>query len=274
MSSSTQLIDQLSRRNFMVDKAAMVVSERDVGLVVQTALECAGFECEEFNSTVALLRSIKRDDLRLIILDTDGQDVDWRAVLEWRNNWLNPAVLVLAIGSADTKATVRALEAGADDYVAKPIRGAELVARLNAAARRRDDTATTNAMSVAGCTVDPETCSLRSTKTSVALTGREFALMQILFENVGKLVTRQRLATEVWGARSDLSGRTIEQHIYQVRRKLKQCVGEVMCVRSIYGSGYRLDLTPNAGLRVANALSTTSTGDFLGAQILPSFSAA
>jgi DNA-binding response OmpR family regulator len=240
----------------MVDRAAMVVSERDVGLVVQTALECAGFECEEFNSTVALLRSIKRDDLRLIILDTDDRDVDWRAILEWRNNWLNPAVLIIAIGSADTKATVHALEAGADDYVSKPIRGAELVARLNAAARRRDDTASANAISVAGCSLDHETCSLHSSHGTVALTGREFALMQILFENVGKLVTRQRLATEVWGARSDLSGRTIEQHVYQVRRKIKQCVGEAMCVRSIYGCGYRLDLTPNAAER---ALSTNLT---------------
>jgi DNA-binding response OmpR family regulator len=260
----------------MVDKAAMVVSEREVGLVVQTALECAGFDCEEFNSTVSLLRGIKRDGLRLIVLDIDGQDVDWRAILEWRNNWLNPSVVVIAIGGADTKATVRALEAGADDYVAKPIRGAELVARLNAAARRRDDTACTNAMSVAGCTVDRESCSLRSARANIALTGREFALMQILFENVGKLVTRQRLAAEVWGARSDLSGRTIEQHVYQVRRKLKQCVGDAMCVRSIYGCGYRLDLTPNAAGQLASSQITETAAVSSSAlnQLQPTYSAA
>jgi DNA-binding response OmpR family regulator len=220
----------------------MVLSEREVGLVVGTALECAGFDCTAFESTVALLRGVKRNDVQLVVLDIDDCAVDWRAVLAWRNNWLNPAVAVIALGSADIKTAVRALEAGADDYVAKPVNGAELVARVNAAARRRGQAQAGSAVSLAGCTVDGDTCCLRSARSRVALTGRELALTQVLFENAGKLVTRQHLATHVWGAHSDLSGRTIEQHVYQVRRKLKQCVGEALQVRSIYGSGYRLDL--------------------------------
>ncbi len=238
-----QMFDSLSRRSFKLDNAAMVVNEREIGLVVRTALECAGFDCAEFNSTLSLLRGIKRDDLRLIVLDIDGE-VDWRSVLEWRRNWLNPAVVVIAIGSDDTRATVHALEAGVDDYVAKPVRGAELVARINAAAWRRDDAPAAGTVSLAGYTIDRDSCCLRTTRSRVPLTGRELALIQILFENVGKLVTRQRLAAEVWGANADLSGRTIEQHVYQIRRKLRQCAGQALCVRSIYGCGYRLDLSP------------------------------
>jgi DNA-binding response OmpR family regulator len=227
-----------------LNNAALVVGQRETGLVVGTALDCAGFECSRFDSTVSLLRGIKRDDLRLIVLDIDDPDVDWRAVLEWRSNWLNPQVVVIALGSADIKTTVRTLEAGADDYVPKPVSGPELLARINAATRRRVDatgTAVARAVSVAGCTVDGDACCLRSARSCVALTGRELALTQLLFQQVGKLVTRQRLATEVWGASCDLAGRTIEQHVYQVRRKLKQCVGEALHLRSIYGSGYRLD---------------------------------
>jgi DNA-binding response OmpR family regulator len=236
-------LDSLSRRSFKLDNAAMVVNEREISLVVRTALECAGFDCAEFDSALSLLRGIRRDDLRLIVLDTDG-DVDWRAVIEWRRNCLHAAVLVIAIGSADTGTTVRALEAGADDYVAKPVRGAELLARINAAARRHDEPAATGTLSLAGYTIDRDACCVRTAGSQVALTGRELALIQILFENVGQVVTRQRLATEVWGADADLSGRTIEQHVYQVRRKLRLCAGQALCVRSIYGCGYRLELSP------------------------------
>lgn len=242
--------DSLSRRSFKLDNAAMVVNEREAGLVVRTALECAGFDCAEFNSTLSLLRGIKRDDLRLIVLDIDGE-ADWHSVLECRRNWLNPAVVVIAVGSADAAATVQALEAGVDDVVAKPVRGAELVARIHAAVRRRSEPSASGSVSLAGYTIDRDMGCLRSAGSCVALTGRELALIQILFENAGQLVTRQRLATEVWGADADLTGRTIEQHVYQVRRKLRQCAGQALCVRSIYGCGYRLDLLPTKPARSA-----------------------
>jgi DNA-binding response OmpR family regulator len=242
------LLGSISRRSFKLDNAAMVVNDREISLVVRTALECAGFGCAEFNSTLSLLRGIKGDDLRLIVLDIDAE-ADWRCILEWRRNWLNPAVVVIAIGSADTGTTVDALEAGADDYVAKPVRGAELVARIHAAQRRRDEPTASGSVSLAGYTIDRDTCCLRTAGSHVSLTGRELALIQILFENVGKLVTRQRLATEVWGANADLSGRTIEQHVYQVRRKLRLCAGQALCVRSIYGCGYRLELSPTEPAR-------------------------
>ena len=226
----------------------MWVGDKNSALVIRTALECGGFACKEFDSPLALLRGIKRDDLRLIVIDVDtaGTDADgevgWHSVLEWRRNWLNPGVAVIAVGSGDAQATVRALEAGVDDYVAKPIRGAELLARSAMAARRRDDVAACTTVSLSGCTVDREKCCLRSTRSKVALTSRELGVVQILFENFGRPVTRHRLAAEVWGGRSDLSSRTIEQHIYQIRRKLRLCVGTTLSVRSIYGCGYQLDV--------------------------------
>jgi DNA-binding response OmpR family regulator len=233
-----------------MDNAAMMVNDKDTGLVIRTALECAGFGTTQFDTTAALLRGIKRDDLRLIVIDVDGDSDgrepghagDWHGVLEWRRNWLNPGVVVIAVGRGDTQATVRALEAGVDDYVAKPVRGAELLARINMAVRRRSDAAGSGAVELCGCTVDRETCSLRSARSKVALTSRELGVVQILFENVGRPVTRQRLAAEVWGGRPDLSSRTIEQHVYQIRRKLRLCVGKALNVRSIYGCGYQLDL--------------------------------
>jgi DNA-binding response OmpR family regulator len=238
----------------MSGSAAMAVSEREVKLVVKTALECAGFQCMEFSSTVALLRGVKREGLRLIVLDADSQEVDATSVFEWRRNWLNPSVVIIAIGANDTKTAVRALEAGADDYVAKPVPGAELIARIKAATRRREGPAHTGSLELAGCTLNRDSLCLQTSRLRVALTGREVAVLQVLFENVGEIVTRKRLATEVWGADADLSGKTIVQHIYQVRRKLKQCIGDALCVRSVYGSGYRLE-QPSAARSQDDALA-------------------
>lgn len=226
----------------MPENAALVVNDKEFSLVVRTALECAGFDCREFTSITALLRGIKRDDLRLVVLDVDEPQHDWRSVLDWRGNWLNPEVAVVAIGKADTRHAASVLDAGMDDYVAKPVHGAELLARISAIGRRRQAASKAATATLAGCTIDRETSMLRSVRLQVPLTTREMAVLQVLFEHVGQLVTRQRLATEVWGAQSDLSSRTIEQHIYQLRRKLQRCTGGAMSVRSVYGCGYRLEV--------------------------------
>jgi DNA-binding response OmpR family regulator len=245
----------------MPENAALVVNDREFSLVVRTALECAGFECREFTSIMALLRGIKRDDLRLVVLDVDEREHDWRSVLEWRSNWLNPEVAVIAIGGADTRAATSVLDAGMDDYVAKPVHGAELLARISAVARRRHTVSKPATATLAGCVIDRESSSLRSARSQVPLTARELAVMQVLFEHAGQLVTRQRLATEVWGARCDLSSRTIEQHIYQLRRKLKRCMGTAMSVRSVYGCGYRLEVAAVMPARDADASNTGQAQD-------------
>jgi DNA-binding response OmpR family regulator len=228
----------------LMGNAAMVVKDREIALIIRTALDCASYECMTFVSMVSLFRGIKRDGLSLVVMDVDDRDQDWRSIVEWRRNWLNPAVVVIAIGADDAKSAAQALEAGMDDYVAKPVRGAELLARIHAATRRRESGARARhvALTLAGCTIDRNTCALRSSRANVPLTSRELAVTQILFENAGKVVTRHRLAAEIWGASPDLAGRTIQQHVYQVRGKLKRCIGEELHVRCIYGSGYRLEV--------------------------------
>jgi DNA-binding response OmpR family regulator len=214
----------------------------DSNLVVHTALECAGFECTRFADVLMLLRGVKRDDVSLVLIDADVADADWQAVLKWRSNWLNPSVITLVIGADDPIMAACALDAGADDYVAKPIRGVELVARVAAAKRRRGEADAPQHLQLGGCTLDALAGTLRSARATVSLTAREVALAQVLFRNSGKIMPRQRIASEVWGLSEELSSRTIEQHVYQIRRKLARCVGEAVELRSVYGRGYVLNV--------------------------------
>jgi DNA-binding response OmpR family regulator len=74
----------------------------------------------------------------------------------------------------------------------------------------------------------------------VALTSRETALARCLFQTPGGLVSRRRLA-HIWEADEDIASRSIEQHVYQLRRKLKRCVGDAVVLRSVYARGYQLE---------------------------------
>jgi DNA-binding response OmpR family regulator len=225
----------------MTGSIAMVIDDKEARLVARTAIECAGYQCSAFASTAALLRSLKREDTRVVIIDVDEPLIDWRVVVDWRRNWLNPTVGLLAVGTADGASTAAALNGGVDDYVSRPIHGPELLARLRSV-QRRGSNAGPSGLSLAGCTIDFAGGSMRSQRATVELTSREIGIAQLLFEQVGHVVTRQRLASEVWGSSHDLTGHCIEQHIYQLRRKLQRCVGARLVLRSIYGQGYRLEL--------------------------------
>ncbi|AKJ27806.1 response regulator transcription factor [Caldimonas brevitalea] len=232
--------------------AALVIEEKQSHLIVSTALECAGYHCTDFTSTAALLRGLKRDDHAVVVVDMDHPAAQAGEVLDWRRNWLNPGVVVILLGSGTdaSSGVAQALDAGADDFVAKPVRGPELLARLQAARRRAAARPEAQPLGLAGCLVDRNSCSLQSSRGRVELTAREMAVAQLLFESAGEVVTRQRLARHVWGCDCELIGRSIEQHIYQLRRKLKRCIGEAVALRGVYGCGYRLDAVP----------TTTSTG--------------
>lgn len=223
-------------------KAALLTDDRETMLVVATALECAGFHCETYGGLLQLLRGTKRDEHAVIVVDVSLDGADCAALLDWRRNWLGQDVAVIALGTDHPLCAARHLELGVDDFIAKPARGAEVLARIAAALRRRQPEEPAPRASVAGCSIDRSASAIVAGTSRVVLTARELAIAEVLFDNAGQLVTRARLARDVWGKDPELSGRTIEQHIYQLRRKLKRCVGEAIALRGVYGSGYRIDV--------------------------------
>jgi DNA-binding response OmpR family regulator len=239
-----------------VKKAALLTDDRETVLIVETALECAGFHCETYGSMLNLLRGTKRDAHAVLIIDVSLDEADCAALIDWRRNWLGPEVAIIAVGTDQPLCAARHLELGVDDFIAKPVRGAEVLARVSAALRRKQPATPAPRPSVAGCSIDRSTSAILAGASRVTLTARELAIAEVLFENPGQLVTRARLARDVWGQDPTMSSHTIEQHIYQLRRKLKRCVGEAIALRGVYGSGYRMDvMTEAAGSRQAEDAS-------------------
>ncbi|HVW18930.1 MAG TPA: response regulator transcription factor [Solirubrobacteraceae bacterium] len=169
----------------------------------------------------------------LVLPDGDGIEV-CRSLRSWSSM---PILVLSAIGEEDEK--VRALEAGADDYVTKPFGPRELVARLRAALRRADGTPDEPVLRADGLEVDFAARVVRRDGEEVHLTPIEFDLLRVLGRNRGRLLTHRALLTEVWGPEWADDTPTLRTHIANLRRKVEPTDERPRLIRTDPGVGYR-----------------------------------
>jgi two-component system, OmpR family, KDP operon response regulator KdpE len=170
----------------------------------------------------------------LVLPDIDGIEV-CRRLREWSEM---PILVLSAVGEEEEK--VRALEAGADDYVTKPFGSRELVARLQAALRRAGGGPDEPAIRVDGLEVDLSARTVRVDGSEVHLTPIEFDLLRTLARNRGRLMTHRSLLVEVWGPQYASDTQILRTHIANLRRKIEPPGDGPRYIRTDPGVGYRL----------------------------------
>ncbi|MFN8160936.1 MAG: response regulator transcription factor [Solirubrobacterales bacterium] len=168
----------------------------------------------------------------LVLPDGDGTEV-CREIRAWSEM---PIIVLSAVGEEEEK--VRALEAGADDYVTKPFGSRELVARLNAAMRRVSGEGEPR-IAVGDLVIDLAAHSVTRGGEDIHLTPKEFDLLRVLARNRGRLLTHRALLTEVWGPAWAEDTGTLRTHIANLRGKL-ETEGRPRLIRTDPGIGYRL----------------------------------
>ncbi|MDX6609107.1 MAG: two-component system, OmpR family, operon response regulator KdpE [Solirubrobacterales bacterium] len=172
------------------------------------------------------------------ILDLMLPDIDGVEVTKRLRQWSEMPIIVLsAVG--DEEAKVRALSAGADDYVTKPFGPPELVARLEAALRRVPGGEQEPTVEIAGLTVDMGAHSVSRDGEEIHLTPTEFQLLRALVRNRGRLMTHRALLTEVWGPAWGEDTAILRTHVANLRRKIEPVDGERL-IRTDPGIGYRI----------------------------------
>ncbi len=172
------------------------------------------------------------------IIDLVLPDGDGIEVCKQLRSWSEMPILVLsAIGEEEQK--VRALEAGADDYVTKPFGARELVARLGAALRRAGRAADEPTIAVEGLELDLAARVVRRDGEAVHLTPIEYDLLRVLARNRGRLMTHRALLSEVWGPAYVDDIRTLRTHIANLRQKIEPPDGGPRYIRTDSGVGYR-----------------------------------
>ena len=181
--------------------------------------------------------ALRRPDaaiIDLVLPDGDGVEV-CRALREWSDM---PIIVLSAVGEEADK--VRALNAGADDYVTKPFGPAELIARIHAALRRavpREDAEPV--LAADGLELDVPAHEVRRAGEPVHLTPTEFALLATLMRNRHRLMTHSALLTEVWGPAYASDTQTLRVHVANLRRKIEPDPAAPRYIRTDPGVGYR-----------------------------------
>jgi two-component system KDP operon response regulator KdpE len=169
----------------------------------------------------------------LILPDGDGVDVT-RSIREWSGM---PILVLSAVG--DEREKVRALEAGADDYVTKPFGPDELVARLRAVLRRSEPSEADPMIEVDGLRIDLSAHTVSRDGEEIHLTPTEYSLLRQLALNRGRLLTHRALLREVWGPGFQDDTQVLRAHIANLRRKIEPGP-EARLIRTDPGVGYRL----------------------------------
>lgn len=175
----------------------------------------------------------------LIVLDRMLPKLDGLTVLKTLRGADNktPVLVLSALGEVDDR--VAGLTAGGDDYLTKPFSFAELLARVDAIARRNEQSTVTTILTVADLRIDLVARAVSRGEKSIELQPREFALLEFLARHADQVVTRTMLLESVWGYHFDPQTNVIDVHISRLRSKIDKGF-ESALLHTVRGAGYRL----------------------------------
>ncbi|GLZ36864.1 response regulator transcription factor [Actinokineospora sp. NBRC 105648] len=222
---------------------ALVEDEPDLAEMATTYLTRDGFEVRPAADTRTGLRLVEAGGIDLVVLDLglpDGNGLDLLRGLRAREN---PVPVIVVTGRGEEADRVVGLELGADDYLVKPYSQRELAARVRAVLRRsRPAPAAATAIRVGGLVVDTSAREVRRAGTPIALTPREYGLVEFLAAAPGQTFSREQLLDHVWGSSSRWqAATTVDEHVYRIRRKLVAAGVTEPRITTVRGFGYRLD---------------------------------
>lgn len=220
----------------------VLLAEDDASIAepLARALRREGYEVEVREDGPEALRAGLRGDVDLVVLDLGLPGMDGLEVCRrLRTEGLGLPVLVLT-ARADEVDTVVGLDAGADDYVTKPFRLAELLARVRALLRR-GNAETGPAPAVHGIRIDVESHRAWMGEDELHLTAKEFDLLRVLVRDAGRVVTREQLMREVWDTTWWSSTKTLDMHISWLRKKLGDDAANPRYIVTVRGVGFRFE---------------------------------
>lgn len=224
-------------------RIALLEDDVAVGTTMQLWLEAAGHTVHNFTSGKSIVREAARESFDLFMLDWHVPDLSGEEVVRWLREKQQSTVPVLFATSRDSETDiVAALQAGADDYMVKPVRRLELLARVEALARRtRGKEPDVEPISVGAYLIDLADRVVSFDGVPVEMTDKEYELTVFLFRNLGRLISRGHISESVWGQTADIQSRTVDTHVSRVRKKLE--IGPARGVRlvPVYNFGYRFE---------------------------------
>ncbi|MFZ6760808.1 response regulator transcription factor [Undibacterium sp. Ji50W] len=228
-------------------RIAVLDDDNNLLELVCTILNAAGHTTHPFLSGKEMLHQLRRESYDMLILDWQVPDLSGTEILHWVREKLSPTLPVLFMTSRSGEDDIVAgLAAGADDYMIKPIRRSEMVARVQALLRRAYPTQTTSEHLQFGIyKFETRAGRVSVSDVPVEMTQKEFDLALLLFRNLGRPLSRAYILEAVWSRDVDIPSRTMDTHISRVRSKLELRPENGYRLAPVYSYGYRLEqMTP------------------------------
>lgn len=213
----------------------LVEDDAMLGRAVLTGLKMDGYAVDWMSTGQSALHCLETDTYDLVILDLGLPDIDGKNVLDIarKRGLTTPVIILTARDSIEDR--VGGLDAGADDYLVKPFDQNELMARVRALLRRRSGRASST-VQYRDITLHPDSMKVEFQGKPVDISRREFALLQELLVNTGRVLTREQLERAIYDWDQDVASNAVEVHIHHLRKKFYNDL-----IRTVRGVGYMVE---------------------------------
>jgi len=234
------MFDQLSQNRDVTARILVADDDPKHAQLIKLYLEREGHQVLTVGDGRAALEQARARRPDLILLDVMMPIVDGLDVCRILRAESNVAILLVTARSSENDMLL-GLDIGADDYLSKPVSPRELTARVRALLRRTGASeGPTAVVRVGDLEVDPGRFEARIRGGAVNLTAKEFGILELLAGEPGRVFTRGQIIDKTFGFEHDVSERTVDAHVVNLRRKIEDNPADPRYVQTVYGRGYRM----------------------------------
>ena len=218
----------------------MIDDEVQIRRLLELTLESNGYEVRSAISGREGLAKAASERPELVLLDLGLPDIDGLEVLRRLREWSTVPLLVLSVRSSEND-IIACLDAGADDYLVKPFRTGELLARVRTAVRHRTITEEITPFVVGDLQIDLTSRVVKKKNVLVKLTPTEYALVSLFVKNSGRVLTHRYILEQIWGPNLAEETQYTRVYIGQLRKKIENDPANPKIIVTESGIGYRLN---------------------------------
>ncbi len=220
------------------DTILVVDDEKQIRRLLELTLSANGYKVlSSVNGKEGMMDAATHHP-SLVLLDLGLPDIDGQEILKKIREWYQKPIIILSVRDSEED-IIRALDNGANDYLTKPFRTGELLARIRAALRTGNDISETSEMIFGTLNIDRVSHIVRKNNEILKLTATEYSLLLLLAKNSGRVLTHQYILKEIWGYRYTEQTQYLRVYVAQLRKKIEDNPSKPTLLITESGIGYR-----------------------------------